>query len=167
MFKIDTNFQTPTVVANHMATMAETVELTHRCMPIILEPTPGVGNLVSALERSFGAEVVRFPTGDFWESSYSKIKGYDIIVMNPPFSPYTEMTRFVNRALELSDNVIALLPVNYITSERRAKGYAAKGFGLISVTMLPRRTFPNMVATCILEFKKGYEGKTEFKRFTW
>ena len=41
-----------------------------------------------------------------------------------------------------------------------------KSFGLISITNLPRSTFPGTrVQTCILDLKKGYQGKTEFRNY--
>lgn len=166
-FKIDTNFQTPMVVCNKMAEMAGNVSV-----PLstgfrgirILEPTPGIGNLVKALEEVFS--VVYRPTGSFWEKCYP-YKYFDIVVMNPPFNPVIEMERFVNAAMELSDNIIALLPYNYlVNSERRVS--ELMDYGLVSITHLPRKTFPGCrVQVAIFELKKGYAGKTEWKRFQW
>jgi len=129
MFQISTNFQTPQIVCELMAKMAVNVASPLRTSKVYnaLEPSPGTGQLVHWLEN-YGFIVYK-PLGDFWDMQFESDKCFDIVVMNPPFNPVKEMERFVNRAMELSDNVIALLPVNYITSEKRFKAYSKKGFG--------------------------------------
>lgn len=170
MFTVNENFQTPPIVAGLMAHMASGIKI-----PItrsldslnVLEPTPGTGMLVEALKKKLPWKV-HYPEGDFWESLLNRyVSKFDVVVMNPPFNPVSEMVRFVTRAMELSDNVIALLPWTYvINSERRL--IQMEEFGLVSVTNIPRKTFPGCrVQTAIFELKKGHGGHTEFKRFSW
>lgn len=157
------DFQTPVVVANHMASMVDPNAVS------IIEPTPGAGNLVAAIKNK-GWSHVNEPAGDFW-ISYDKIKSigvrYDYAVMNPPFTPMVEGYRYLSAAMEFSDNIIALLPwFILINSERRQK--AIRDYGLVSVTHLPRKTFPGCrIQCCILEMKKGYQDATAFKNFTF
>jgi hypothetical protein len=168
-FKIDPNFQTPPVVCHYMANMAADILGGNVGGPnlfSVLEPTPGLGSLKRSLEN-FNFNVWA-PEGDFWGSLLERtINKYDAVVMNPPYNPMKELERFVNRGMELSDNVIALLPYHYlVNSERRVT--ELMDFGLVSITHLPRKTFPGCrVQVAIFELKKGYAGKTEFKRFSW
>lgn len=130
----------------------------------VLEPTPGLGNLVGAL-NDIGSFSVYGPSGDFWDSwgkDESK-RRFDYVVMNPPFTPYQEMDRFINRSMDLSDIIIALLPVNVLTSHKRLTKF--QSFGLVSITMLSRNTFYNKVAVCIIKLEKGFKGQTIFKSF--
>lgn len=174
MFEIDPNYQTPPKVAEFMAsiasrTVAHPYDPKHNIYsPTALEPTPGLGHLVGAL-NDIGFTVYGPGNGCFWESwaNLSYPGKYDVVVMNPPFTPVKEMERFVLRAMELSDNVIALLPWTYIVnSERRLKVF--QDYGLKGVISLPRKTFPGCrVQSMIAVLEKGYKENTYFKNFTW
>jgi type I restriction-modification system DNA methylase subunit len=82
--------------------------------------------------------------------------------MNPPFSPMTLGYQILYNCINMSDNIIALMPwLTIINSERRTKKII--DFGLKSITHLPRNIFPgSRVQTCILEIKKGYSGDIKF-----
>jgi hypothetical protein len=163
-FKISADFQTPSVVAEEMARILGS----YSGVVTVLEPTPGLGGLVKVLDSRYDVE---FPDGDFWDFCGSEPDEtfylYDAVVMNPPFNPVKECERFVEVSLELADKVIALLPWSYVVnSERRLQLFMA--FGLVSVTVLPRKTFPGArVQTAIFELHAGHKGPTEFKTFTW
>ena len=163
-FIIDSNFQTPIVVCSLMAKMAFK-GYKPSFKPLALEPTPGDGNLVHALQSQF---YVEFPSGDFWQSElFTTCNNYNVIVMNPPFNPMAECERFVNAAMSMCNKIIVLLPWYYIiNSERRLS--MLKEFGLVSITALPRKTFPRArVQTAIFELVKGHSDITEFKTFNW
>lgn len=169
MFQISDDFQTPAVVAKHMAKMAwyMLMSLDDYDHKGVIEPTPGHGNLVKELSELFGSGNIQFPIGDFWETPLRETP-CDLVVMNPPFSPVVEMERFVEFGLNYAEiGVIALLPWSYIiNSERRL--VRLMDYGFVSVTNLPRKTFPGCrVQTCIVELRKGYKGQTEFKKFSW
>lgn len=127
----------------------------------ILEPTPGIGNLVKAVSSKGSVTAPNLfediPTGT----------RFDWAIMNPPFSPMVEGYRYLKLVMEMSDNIIALLPwFIIINSQKRTDDI--KNFGLISITHLPRKTFPECrVQCCVLEMKKGYQGSTFFKTFNW
>lgn len=154
-FKKDTSFQTPEVVCNLMAGMVP------KNCKYLLEPTPGQGNLVKALEDK-GLLVFK-PKGDYWRMKHT-VK-YDCAVMNPPFTPVVEGWRYLQSVMDLTDNIICLLPwMIPINSGRRLK--AIMDYGLVSITNLPRKTFPNSrVQCCILHMQRGYKGETIFKSF--
>lgn len=141
-------YQTPQVVAAYMVDLLGKYFNPRR----VLEPTPGEGAIVAELTRR-GYEVTaprRFEEVD-------PFARFDATVMNPPFLKGVEQ-RYLACALTQSDIVIALLPwFALIDSDLRTR--LVRKFGLVSVTHLPRSTFPKIrVQTCILEMHRGYEG---------
>ena len=141
------HFQTPKHTCDLMVAMLPSGVKT------VLEPTPGKGNLVTALS---GYEVVA--PEDFWLTSGR----YDAIVMNPPFTPMKVGYEILYECMEMSDTIIALMPwLTMINSEKRTK--LIMGYGLKSITHLPRNTFKgSRVQTCILEMQKGWDGQCGF-----
>ena len=153
---IQEQFQTPEAVANYMASL-----LPFGCKTI-LEPTPGLGNLVKAA-KPYCKNIIapnRF-------EDIEKDSRFDAVIMNPPFTPMAQGYEFLFNVMPMSDNVIALLPwLVIINSEKRLK--AIQDFGLVSITNLPRKTFPGTrIQCCILVLQKGYLGVTTFKSFNW
>jgi hypothetical protein len=144
------NFQTPENVCEYMASF-----LTGN-KGLILEPTAGKGKLVNALKK-YG-EVIA-PT-DFYKMEE---RLFEWVVMNPLFSPMKEGYNILYKCMNMSDNIIALMPyLAIINGEKRTKDII--DFGLKSITHLPRSTFNgSRVQTCILEMKRGYSGDTIFK----
>jgi len=149
------SFQTPEVVANFMASFIPVACGT------ILEPTPGLGNLVRAVEGK-GTVIAPKQFEDIEVGSR-----YDWVIMNPPFTPMVEGYRYLNEVMAMSDNIVALLPwFVLINSEKRLT--AIQNFGLVSVTHLPRKTFPGCrIQCCVLHLQKGFKGVTQLKRFEW
>jgi hypothetical protein len=62
--------------------------------------------------------------------------------------------------MTMSDHIIALMPwLTYINADRRAK--TIEDYGLVSVTRLPRSTFPGArVQCCVLQIRRGYRDNT-------
>ena len=123
----------------------------------ILEPTPGKGNLVNALLRNGNVYVPE--DFDLIEPSDK----FDWIVMNPPFSPMKQGYEILYRCMDLTNNIIALMPyLTIINGEKRTQDIM--NWGLKSITHLPRSTFKgSRVQTCILEMERGYNEATIFK----
>lgn len=146
-------FQTPHGTAEYMASM-----IPDNC-GTILEPTPGLGNLVNAV---WSKGTVTAP--DRFED-IQKGTRFDWAIMNPPFTPMKEGYRFLTEVMDMTDNIIALLPwFIIINSDRRYK--ALKSWGLVSITNLPRNTFPGTrIQCCVLELRKGYKGDVLLKDF--
>jgi len=147
------DFQTPIWCCEYMKTLIPDKVKT------ILEPTMGEGNIISILKDTYDITAPK----DFWKLKNDK---FDCIVMNPPFTPMSLGYKILYRCMELSDNIIALMPwLTLINSERRTKDII--DFGLKSITHLPRSTFKGArVQTCILELKKDFKGRMEFKLIT-
>lgn len=144
------NFQTPKNVCEYMASFL----LGNR--GLILEPTAGKGNLVKALEQ-YGKVIA---PDDFYKMEKRR---FEWVVMNPPFSPMKQGYDILYRCMEMTDNIIALMPyLTIINSEKRTNDIM--NWGLKSITNLPRSTFKgSRVQTCILEMKHGWVGDTVFK----
>lgn len=160
-----THFQTPPEVCRYMASLIPFGVKT------ILEPTPGMGNLVKALD---GYQVTA-PDDYFLLDRKSR---FDCIVMNPPFSSRSALLNHAPKrgwegmkfghnllmeCMQRSENIIALMPWFTISDSDIRLRYIID-FGLKSLTALPRKTFSYArIQTCIIELQKGWEGKTEFK----
>lgn len=148
-----TDFQTPEKVCTYMSSF----------LPDnagdILEPTKGVGNLVKALEQKGN---VIAPDGNFFEMEKRR---YDWVVMNPPFTPMKKGYQILYECMDMSDNIIALMPwLTLINGQKRTADIME--FGLVSITHLPRSIFNGArVQTCIMQMRKGYKGSTEFLNY--
>ena len=148
------DFQTPEWVCDIMAKMiSELVTFPET----ILEPTPGSGNLVKAIDRRYPSSIIYTPS-DFYQFD----KKVDIVVGNPPFTPMAKGYEILERCFELSDNIIFLMPwLALINSEKRTQLYKKKG--LKKVMHLPRKAFPgSRVQTCIMQFQVEYHDTITF-----
>lgn len=145
------DFQTHPIVCQYMVSLLPTGVST------VLEPTPGEGNLVRALN---GYQVTA--PSEFWGVSGR----FDAVVMNPPFTPMEEGYRILYAVMEMSDIIIALMPwLTLINSEKRTDDI--ENFGLKGVTHLPRSIFKgSRVQTCILEMQKGFTGEKSLRFLT-
>lgn len=147
------NFQTPLDVAKYMVGMSYTGTGGN-----VLEPCPGIGNIVKVI-KSFGLNPI-IPKDNFWKMNHF-IK-YDCIIMNPPFSPMKEGYKFLYKCMELSNEIIALMPwLVIINGEKRTKDIM--NYGLASITHLPRSIFKGArVQCCILHLVRGWDEQTIF-----
>lgn len=163
-----TDFQTPAEIARYM------VSLVPPRASRILEPTPGIGNIVKELKTA-GYKKIHAPD-DFF---LMKRKRFDCIVMNPPFSSkYAIMDNAPDRfresgmrlgyqilteCLEMSDNVIALMPW-FTLSDSDVRLRALMSWGIKSITALPRKTFQYArIQTVVIEMVKGWKGAGAFR----
>ena len=160
-----TDFQTPVPVCNYMASLV----FYHGSL--VLEPTPGTGNLSKALAAA-GHEV--YSPQDFFQMTP---RSFDAVVMNPPFSSRyafgvpPELNKYgmrlgyhiLTECMKMSKSVIALMPW-FTISDSDVRLRAIKRYGLLSVTALPRRTFRYArIQTVVLHLQKGFDGDTIFR----
>ncbi len=145
------DFQTPPDVCDYMVSL-----LSKESYDVILEPTPGNGNLARAAKEKGN---VISPTGDFF--AMDGVHKVDAVVMNPPFTPMKLGYEILGLCMEMTDEVVALMPwLTIINSGKRVTKYL--DYGLKSVTHLPRSVFPGTrVQCCILHLKKGHHGETK------
>ncbi len=165
-----TDFQTPIEVCKYMVSLVPVGSVT------VLEPSPGVGNMVRELKA--GNFSITHPRDFFLMDKRCR---FDCVVMNPPFSTkYALMENapadfqhtgmrlgyyFLTECMKMSDNVIALMPW-FTISDSDVRLRRLKDYGLRSITALPRRTFRfARIQTCVLELERGFSGTTEFKVF--
>jgi type I restriction-modification system DNA methylase subunit len=145
----EVEFQTPENVCRYMSSFLPDNAGT------ILEPTSGLGNLVNELKHKGNVIAPK-------EFFAIKKQRFDWVVMNPPFTPMALGYKILFECMEMSDNIIALMPwLTIINSQKRTNDIIK--FGLVSITHLPRSIFKGArVQTCILQMSKGYNGKIEF-----
>jgi len=143
------DFQTKETVCKWM------VDLLPSSIHTVLEPTPGEGNLVRELQkRNYSVTAPE----EFWDIQASN--KYDAVVMNPPFTPMEQGYKILYRVMDMTNNIIALMPwLTIINSEKRTSDI--RGYGLISISHLPRSVFKGArVQTCVLQMQYGYTGVT-------
>jgi len=141
----------------------------------VLEPTPGKGNIVSAL-KEIGLAVTA--PDNFFDLQSNQ---FDCIIMNPPFSSkYTygvpETVKesgmkigyhILFKCMEMTDHVIAIMPW-FLILDSSVRLKQLKEYGLRSITALPRSTFEYArIQCCIFELDRNWKGKTEFKVFNF
>lgn len=144
-------FQTPPDVA---ATMMRMVGFTPRT---VLEPSSGIGNLVSAAKTAFpDAEITSVESdaeycreqrrrgfdvtcADFFSFDEPDTK-YDLVVANPPHSPMLVGYGMMDRLAAFSCRIVVIMPWLWmINSQSRHERWRPH---LRGVTHLPRNTFP-------------------------
>jgi len=163
IMQIDNNFQTPFFVCEYMVSLIKDEPE----IKTVLEPTPGQGRLALVLKKNRYNVLLPYPDpNNFWNFILADHKYYaewNAIVMNPPATPMKKAYDIFYKCMEHTDRIVALMPwLTIINSQKRTKDIM--DFGLISVTHLPRSTFPgSRIQTCILNMKRGYKSKTEFK----
>lgn len=160
------DFQTPPHICRYM------ISLLPGGIRTVLEPTPGLGNLVMSLQGYNVTAPIDFFLLD-------KSQRFDAVVMNPPFTAnecnmqnapisflkYRDQAgyRILQSCMELSGTVICLLPwYTLINSNKRVLWL--QRFGLKSITQVSRSAFPKLRVQCvILELNKGFTGDTVYK----
>ncbi len=148
------DYQTPSWVAHKMC------DLVLSSPKLIVEPTPGAGQLVAVIEERFPKATVFTPV-DYWQD----VRGvfpYSVIIANPPFSPSSEGFRYLNDFMLRSDRIVTVMPwVALYNSHKRMLNLL--NFGLKGVYALPRNAFNrHSVASCVLDLEKGYRGFCKF-----
>lgn len=168
LYPVDANFQTPPEVCEYMVSM-----IPSQCVTV-LEPTPGLGNLLRALKEKDRFQILA--ADDFFlVSNESK---FDCIIMNPPFTHKSAFLQnapddpeikgmklgyyILKKCMQMSNHIIALMPW-FTLSDSDVRMRHLVSFGLKSITPLPRRTFQYArIQTVVIELQKGYQGKTIF-----
>jgi hypothetical protein len=151
------NFQTPPDLCAFMTSL---IPVRYRRQSLVIEPTPGAGNLLSALANA-GFRRVEAPTGDFFQWSPSERP--KVVIGNPPWTPPKLAYSIMNRCLaEFQPQfVVLLMPwLTLINSTRRTE--LLLDYGLKKVIHVSRSTFPGIrMQCCILVLDKGYGGEVQ------
>jgi len=122
----------------------------------MLEPCKGSGNFLKYMKDSDWCEITEGK--DFFEYN----KDVDWIITNPP---YSILRKFLQKSMQISNNIVFLIPWNHICLTARLRDIREAGFGIkeIILTSYPDN-FPKMgFAMSIVHLKKGYKGNIKFK----
>lgn len=86
----------------------------------------------------------------------------DWIVSNPPYSIFGEVLK---HSMELTDNIVYLIPLNKLTSSftRVKELYNFGGIPYIYLLSPKACNFPFGFCTCAVWIKKGYRGETRIE----
>ena len=152
-FVADThNFQTPPDICRLMVSLVPG-KYKRSC---VMEPCPGAGRLVGALQEA-GFRNVCSPPGDFWD--WNPPQSPRVVVGNPPWSPMSSAYAILARCMALQPEVIVMLMpwLTLINSDGRTAALCE--WGLERVLHLPRTTFRGArVQCCIVVLRRGYKG---------
>ncbi len=94
----------------------------------VLEPCRGDGNIFRLL-----------PAGSFWceikedRDFFARDRPVDWIITNPPWS---QVRRFLQHAMSISENVVFLLTINHVWTKARLLDIWAEGFGLREIVLV-------------------------------
>jgi hypothetical protein len=142
----------------------------------VLEPTPGIGNIVSALQP-YKFDITA-PIDFFMLDKNVK---FDCVVMNPPFSSRYALLEnaplslqktgmrvgyeILKMCMKKAPCVIALMPW-FTLSDSDLRLRFLQQYGIVSLTALPRKSFQYArIQTVIIKLVAGYQGETIFKIF--
>lgn len=85
----------------------------------------------------------------------------DWIITNPPYSIFDD---FLNKALDVSDNVVFLVPLSKMVSSFRRIRRVFEYGGIVSIDLISASKcgFPFGFPACAFYMKRDYEGQTLF-----
>jgi hypothetical protein len=153
-----------------------------RLPPRIWEPACGPGRIVRVLERAghttYASDIEKYEEGqvvrDFFEFTAPPPAYYNTIVTNPP---YRWAEKFVRHALTLCPNVIMLLRLAFLESQRRTDILENAGLARVYVF---RKRLPMMhragwegrksnsgMAFAWFVWERGHEDPTTLHRISW
>jgi len=142
----------------------------------ILEPCKGAGNFIQAYETYNLITQLENKEGIVW--GYCEIKEgkdffdfkekVDWIITNPP---YSILRKFLKHSMEVSDNIIFLVPLNHFMLTARLNDIREMGFGIKEMLLIDYPdNFPKMgFALGVIYLQKRYIGNIKFdnqKHFT-
>jgi len=124
----------------------------------VLEPCCGNGNFLRVLP----------PGTDWCEISLGRdfltVKGHwDWIITNPPYSQYRA---FLNKSMEIADNVVFLQLINATFYRARLRDMISNNFGIMEIVLIDTPAeFPQFgfQLGCV-HYKRGWTGNITFSR---
>jgi len=127
----------------------------------ILEPCKGKGNFLKVL-----------PKGTKWceileDKDFFKFEGrVDWVITNPPFS---QMRKFIQKAIEISDNVVFLSSINHLWLKARLRDIFTAKFGIKEIVIFETpKTFPQSgFQIGAFYLKKNYIGDIKFQKLKY
>lgn len=122
-----------------------------------LEPCSGDGNFLKVYPFTKSLEIL--DGKDFFEET----EHFDWIITNPP---YSKMRAFLNKSMEVADNVVFLTSINHLWLKARIRDIEEKGFGIKEIIIFDTpKSFPQsgFQFGCFY-LSKNYKGDIRFSR---
>lgn len=121
----------------------------------VLDPCKGEGAFLNLMP----------PNSDWCEISdgvdfMSLFGEYDWIVTNPPWS---KMRDFINKGMDVADNVVYLTTINHYTTKARMRDIFSNGFGIKEIYCVPTpdKPWPQLgFQLAAIHIQKGWDGPT-------
>ena len=127
----------------------------------VLEPCKGTGNFLKAI-KGYGQNVsalwCEIKEGkDFMDFN----ENVDWIITNPPWS---KIRPFLNKSMEVADNVAFLVTINHLWTKRRIKDIQEHNFGIKEIALFdaPRELNQSGFACGMFHLQKNYKGDIKF-----
>jgi len=122
----------------------------------MLEPCKGEGSFLKYMPNADWCEIQEGV--DFFDYN----RKVDWIITNPP---YSILRKFLQKSMEVSNNVVFLIPWNHICLTARLRDIREAGFGIKEVILTPYPdNFPKMgFAMSVVHLQKGYSGNIKFE----
>jgi hypothetical protein len=124
----------------------------------ILEPCKGQGNFLKALPPK--TEWCELLEGKDFFDYEGKVNW---IITNPP---YSKMRKFIQKAMEVSDNIVFLTTINHLWLKARLRDIDQAGFGIKEIVLCETPlTFPQSgFQIGCFHLQKGYKGNISFSK---
>jgi|TARA_Y100000034_G_scaffold100667_1_gene124391 hypothetical protein len=139
----------------------------------ILEPCRGDGNFYKAIQSytksgQLKGHIQNKHTLEWCEvlkgrDFFDFNKKVDWIITNPP---YSKMRKFIQKSMEVSDNIVFLTTINHLWLKARLRDIFEKKFGIKEIIIFDTpKTFPQsgFQIGCFY-LKKGYVGNIKFNK---
>jgi len=135
----------------------------------ILEPCKGDGNFIKAYEtynlinQFSGQDGIKWAYTEILEGKdfFEWTEKVDWIITNPP---YSKLRKFLQKSMEVSDNVVFLTTINHLWLKARLRDIDNAHFGIKEIIIFDTpKTFPQagFQIGCFY-LKKGYVGEIKF-----
>ena len=122
----------------------------------ILEPCKGDGNFLKVLpDNTKWCEILE--NKDFFDYDNS----VDWIITNPP---YSKMRNFMQKAMEVSDNIVFLTTINHLWLKARLRDVKERGFGIKEIIIFdtPKTFPPSGFQIGVFYLQRNYVGDIKF-----
>jgi len=125
---------------------------------VILEPCRGTGIWYNYLrEYSSKADIVDWCEIEEGKDFFNYTQKVDYIITNPP---YSQMRKFIQHSMEISDNIIFLSSINHLWLKARLRDIKEKGFGIREICLcdIPKEFPQSGFQFGIFHLQKKYNG---------
>lgn len=125
----------------------------------VLEPAAGEGAFLRAFPERLDSKWCEITKG---RNFFGYRERVDWIVTNPPFS---EIRAFLGHALEITDNIVFVIPLAHLTTKARLRLIAEAGFAVCKIVLLPHpKSWPSSgFQLAAIHLRRGWLGACRFE----